>query len=93
MNKQELVTAMANKMESSKVDAEKALSAFIEVVTDALVSRDDVNIIGFGKFATAEVKEKSGIIQLGDRKGETYTTPAHTKPTFKYGKTVKELLK
>lgn len=93
MNKQELVTAMANKMESSKVDAEKALSAFIETITDALVARDDVNIIGFGKFSTAEVKEKSGIIQLGSRKGEEYTTPKHIKPTFKYGKNVKDLLK
>ena len=93
MNKQELVTAMADKMESSKKDAEKALSVFIEVVTDALVARDDVNIIGFGKFATAEVPEKTGTIQFGDRKGETYTTPQHVKPTFKYGKTVKELLK
>ena len=93
MNKSELITAMADKMGSNKKDVEKALSAFIEVVTDALVAKDNVNIIGFGKFATAEVKEKTGIIQLGDRKGEEYTTPAHTKPTFKYGKTVKELLK
>ena len=93
MNKQELVTAMANKMEKSKVDAEKALSAFIETITEALVARDDVNIIGFGKFATAEVKEKTGTIQFGERKGETYTTPQHVKPTFKYGSLVKELLK
>ena len=36
MNKTELVSAIAEKSELSKKDAEKALNAFIEAVTDEL---------------------------------------------------------
>ena len=40
MNKSELVAAIAEKAEMSKKDAEKALKAFEEVVTETLVAFD-----------------------------------------------------
>jgi DNA-binding protein HU-beta len=93
MNKTELVSKVAELTEGTKVESGKYLDAFIKVVTDALVESGEVNITGFGKFATVETKEKTGTIQLGERKGESYTTPAHIKPTFKYGSNIKNLLK
>ena len=93
MNKQELIEKMALKTEATKKDTEKALKAFVDVVTETLSDGGDVNIIGFGKFSTTEVAERKGITQLGNAKGTEYVTPAHTKPCFKFGKSVKDLLK
>ena len=50
MNKTELVTAMAEKAELSKKDAEKALTAFTNIVADTLVDGNRVAITGFGTF-------------------------------------------
>lgn len=93
MNKQELVSRVSEAMGTSKKEAEIFVNTFVSVVTDELVNKGEVKISGFGTFATSEVPEKTGTIQLGDRKGETYTTPAHTKPTFKYLSAVKNAVK
>ena len=47
MNKTELVAAMAESADLSKKDAEKALKAFIEVVTDELKKDEKVQLVGF----------------------------------------------
>lgn len=59
MNKTELIAAMVEKAEISKKDAEKALTAFTNVVADTLVDRDKVSITGFG---TSEVVERAARI-------------------------------
>lgn len=47
MNKAELVTSMAEKAGLSKKDAERALNAFADTVTDALKTNDKVSLVGF----------------------------------------------
>lgn len=47
MNKTELINAMAEKAGLSKVDAKKALDAFVEAVSESLVKGDKVALIGF----------------------------------------------
>ena len=54
MNKTELVAAMAEKAELSKKDSEKALKAFIDVVTEELKSGEKIQLVGFGTFEVAE---------------------------------------
>ena len=71
----------------TKAAAEKAVKAFTESVTAALVSKESVSLVGFGTFSTVEVAEKSGKIPGTDR---TYTKAAHTAPKFKIGKTLKD---
>lgn len=70
----------------SRKEAEKAVKVFIDSVTEALVKKETVPLIGFGTFSTVEVAEKSGKIPGTDK---TYTKAAHTAPKFKFGK-VKE---
>ena len=48
MNKQELISAMAEKAGLSKKDAEAALNAFVSTVEGALVKGDKVQLVGFG---------------------------------------------
>ncbi len=50
MNKAELIAALAQKAELSKKDAEKALGAFVSVVTEALKNGEKVQLVGFGTF-------------------------------------------
>ena len=50
MNKTELIAAIAEKAEISKKDSEKALKAFVDVVTEQLKNDDKVQLVGFGTF-------------------------------------------
>jgi DNA-binding protein HU-beta len=71
----------------TKAIAEKAVKAFTDAITEALVAKDSVALVGFGTFSTVEVAEKSGKIPGKDA---TYTKAAHTAPKFKMGKTLKD---
>jgi len=71
----------------TKVEAEMAVKAFTGAVTQALVEKKSISLVGFGTFSTVEVPEKSGKIPGKDT---TYTKPAHTAPKFKIGKTLKD---
>ena len=57
MNKTELVDAIAAKTELSKKDAEKALKAFVEVVTDELKKGEKIQLVGFGTFEVSGKEE------------------------------------
>lgn len=61
MNKTELVNAIAEKANLTKVDAKNALDAAIEAIGDALAAGDKVAILGFGNFAVAEKAARTGI--------------------------------
>ena len=54
MNKTELVAAIADKAEISKKDSEKALKAFVDVVTEELKKGHKIQLVGFGTFETSE---------------------------------------
>lgn len=54
MNKTELIAAIASKTELSKKDAEKALKAFTDVVTEELKKGEKIQLVGFGTFEVSE---------------------------------------
>ena len=60
MNKTELIAAVAEKAEISKKDSEKALKAFIDVVTEQLKAGDKVQVVGFGTFEVSERAAREG---------------------------------
>ena len=90
MNKTELIAALADKAGLNKHDAEKALNAFTEVVTETLISGEKVQLVGFGSF---EVKERAERMARNPRTGEELTVPASKAPVFKAGKALKEAVK
>jgi len=71
----------------TKVEAEAAIKAFTSAVTEALVAKEDVSLVGFGGFHAALQKGKSGIIPGTDKK---YTTQDKMVPKFKAGKSLKD---
>lgn len=89
MNKTELITAVAEKAEISKKDSEKALKAFIDVVTEELKKGEKVQLVGFGTF---EVSERAAREGRNPQTGKTMKIEACKAPKFKAGKALKDAI-
>ncbi|AFJ81484.1 DNA-binding protein HU-beta [Helicobacter pylori XZ274] len=88
MNKAEFIDLVkeAGKY-NSKREAEEAISAFTLAVQTALSKGESVELVGFGKFETAEQKGKEGKVPGSDK---TYKTEDKRVPKFKPGKILKQ---
>lgn len=89
MNKAELVAAMSEKTELSKKDAEKALKAFVDVVTEELIKGEKVQLVGFGTFEVAERPARTG---RNPQTKQTIEIAASKAPKFKAGKALKDVV-
>lgn len=89
MNKVELVASMAEKAELTKVDAEKALKAFIDVLTEEMKNGGKVQLVGFGTF---EVSERAARTGRNPQTGEIIEIKASKAPKFKAGKALKDAI-
>ena len=89
MNKTELVAAMAEQTNLSKKDAEAALKAFIDVVSEELKKGEKVQLVGFGAF---EVSERAAREGRNPQTGETMEIKASKTPKFKAGKALKDMM-
>ena len=89
MNKTELIAAIAEKAEISKKDSEKALKAFVDVVTEQLKNDDKVQLVGFGTF---EVSKRAAREVRNPQTGKTMKIEACKAPKFKAGKALKDAI-
>ncbi|SDD96197.1 HU family DNA-binding protein [Desulfuromonas thiophila] len=89
MTKTELVNAIAEKAELSKSDAEKALKAFVDVVTSALQADDKIALVGFGTFS---VGERAARVGKNPQTGDQIEIAAAKVPKFKAGKALKDAI-
>jgi len=87
MNKTELINAVAKAAEISRKDADKAVNALFDVVTETLKKGDKVQIVGFGAF---EAKERAARVARNPRTGEEIEIPASKAVSFKVGKALKD---
>ena len=86
MTKKELVAAIAEKAEMKKVDAENALNAMVEVISNELGNGGEVALFGLGKF---EVRERAARSGRNPQTGKEISIPAKTVPVFSAGKKFK----
>ena len=86
MNKTELVAAIVEKSGLTKKDADKALAAFIETVTETMQKGEKIQLVGFGTF---EVRERPERVGRNPMTKETITIPATKVPAFKAGASFK----
>ena len=89
MNKQELISVMAEKANLSKKDAEAALAAFVGAVETALKNGEKVQLVGFGSF---EVRERAARTGRNPQTGAEMQIAAAKVPSFKAGKALKDLI-
>jgi DNA-binding protein HU-beta len=87
MNKNELISSIANETGLTKAASAKALDAFLSSVSSALKSGDEVRLVGFGTFAVAKRAATTG---RNPRTGETIKISASKAPVFKAGKPLKD---
>ena len=87
MNKNELINAVAERANITKKDAEIAVSATFEAITDALCEGEKIQLVGFGSF---EVKKREARVGRNPKTKETIEIPATKVPVFKAGKLLKD---
>ena len=87
MKKAELIDVVAAKAGLTKKDADKAIGAVVEAITEALAKGDKVQLVGFGTF---DVRERSARTGLNPRTKETIEIPASKQPAFKAGQALKD---
>lgn len=89
MNKAELIANVAATAGLSKKDAEKALNALIESITDTLKKGDKVQLVGFGTF---EVRARAERMGRNPQTNKEIVIPASKVPAFKVGKALKDAI-
>ncbi len=88
--KSDIVDAVAEKTGLTKKDAQSALDAVLDAVTEALQRRERVQLTGFGTFESRYRKERKG---KNLQTGATIIIPASNVPAFKAGKALKDAVK
>ena len=89
MNKTELIAVVAEKAGMTKKDAERAVNATFETITNSLVESEKVQISGFGIF---EIKYREARVGRNPRTKQAIQIPASRQPAFKASKTLKDII-
>ena len=89
MNKSELCAQVADKAGLTRKDAEKAINAVFDAITDSLKDGDKVQLVGFGSF---EVKQRAARKGHNPATGAEIDIPASKAPVFKAGKVLKDVV-
>jgi DNA-binding protein HU-beta len=90
MNKNELIDAVAAKTGSTEADANRAVTALTDIISEALKNGDPISLIGFGTFEVRERNERNG---RNPRTGEQMKIAASRVPAFKPGAALKAAVK
>jgi DNA-binding protein HU-beta len=87
MNKQDLISSVADASGLTKADAGKAVEAVLDSITATLKKGDEVRLVGFGTFSVSKRKASTG---RNPRTGEPMEIKASAQPKFKAGKALKD---
>lgn len=87
MNKNELISEVADSSGLSRSDASSAVEAVFDAISKTLSKGDEVRLVGFGTFSVARRKASTG---RNPRTGEPMTINASNQPKFKAGKSLKD---
>ena len=87
MNKAQLGAAIAEQAGMTKIDSEKFLKAFEDVITAELIKGEKIQLVGFGTFEVAERPARTGINPQTKKPIEISASKA---PRFKAGKALKD---
>lgn len=87
MNKNDLISYVADNAEMTKTDAAKAVDGVFDAITNSLQSGAEVRLTGFGTFSVSQRKATTG---RNPRTGEAIDIPASNQPKFKAGKGLRE---
>jgi DNA-binding protein HU-beta len=89
MNKGDLISKIADTAGVTKSQAEDALNAVLDGITDSLKSGESVTLVGFGTFSANRREARSG---RNPQTGETIQIAAKNLAKFKAGKKLTDAL-
>lgn len=89
MNKAELIAAVAEKCAMPRKDVDKVVNTVLDTIMDTLKDNGKVSLVGFGSF---EAKERPARKGHNPMTGEVIDIQASKAPSFKAGKSLKEIL-
>lgn len=87
MNKQELISLVAERSGLNRNDAMRAVETMLDIITATLKRGDEVRLVGFGNFSVTRRKASVG---RNPRTGEPMQISATSQPKFRAGKLLKE---
>ena len=87
MNKNDLMSQVADDSGLSKADATKAVDAVLDNIAGSLSNGGEVRLVGFGTFSVTHRKATTG---RNPRTGEAIQIKASNQPKFKAGKALKD---
>ena len=87
MNKAGLISAVAEKVGTSRRDTEKVIEAMLDIIAEKLSEDEKVQLVGFGAFY---VKERAAHIGRNPKTNVSMVVEATRAPQFKPGKALKE---
>jgi len=90
MNKQDLISAIAQKSGLTKIDAKKALEAYIDATSKALKKGDRVALVGFGSFSVSKRSARKG---RNPQSGKEIKIPAKKVVRFRAGAVLSKSVK
>ena len=90
MTKQEFVDQVASQADLSKADADRAVTAVLDTITETLTRGGEVNFTGFGKFVVAERGARQGV---NPQTGQRINISASRVPRFSAGSQLKKAVK
>lgn len=87
MTKPELIDEVARKTGMKKKDVTTTVDAMLDTIVEALGSKDQVSLVGFGTFDVRTRGERMG---RNPRTGEQITIPESTSCVFRPGRKMRE---
>ena len=87
MNKLDLIAAVAEETDLPKAKAQEVVEAVLNAIEGALKKKEEVRLVGFGSFVTADRAASTG---RNPRTGEEIKIAASTSVRFKPGKALKD---
>jgi len=90
MNKADLADRVHEVVGGTKADAERAVEAIVNAITNTLKGGEEVSIAGLGIF---EAKTRAARTGRNPRTGESIQIPSMRVPKFRASKTLKDAVK
>mgnify|MGYP002626130021 CR=1 FL=1 len=87
MTKIELITALTQKGNCTRKEADEALTLVTDVIIESLIAGEKVHLTGLGTF---EIHERKAKETKNPRSGKKMTVPAKNAPAFRASKSLKE---
>jgi DNA-binding protein HU-beta len=86
MNKTELIDALAQKCDLTKVDAARAVDGLTDILAETLAKGESVAVLGFGNFT---ITERAARVGRNPKTGEPLQIAASKSPKFTAGSKLK----